>query len=216
MKRSIVSVIFAFIAIFALAAQDKPDALKLYRNGRDLEAIGRTQDAQAAYTQAIEICKQDLLDNPKNMDAYTIYSWSQMRLGKYRDAVNTATEALKINTDYRIVETLAESYFYLGSHKEALKNMEKYIDAAPRGERISTAYFFVGEIYRLGKQYNKADIAYSAAVLLEPAISLWWYRLGTVRETVGDKKGATDAYQRAIKLRSDYKDAIEGLNRVRT
>ncbi len=94
--------------------------------------------------------------------------------------------------------------------------MEKYIDAAPKGERISTAYFFVGEIYRLGRQYNKADIAYSAAVHLEPAISLWWYRLGTVRETVGDKKGASDAYQRAIKLRPDYKDATEGLNRVRT
>jgi len=216
MKRSIISLFFALTAILALAAQDKPDALKLYRNGRDLEAIGRTQDAQEAYVQAIEVCKQDLLDNPKNMDAYTIYSWSQMRLGKYRDAVNTATEALKINTDYRIVETLAESYFYLGSHKESLKNMEKYIDAAPKGERISTAYFFVGEIYRLGKQYNKADIAYSAAVLLEPAISLWWYRLGTVRETVGDKKGASDAYQRAIKLRPDYKDATEGLNRVRT
>ena len=216
MKRSIAALILALIASLSLAAQDKPDALKLYRNGRDLEAVGRAQDAQAAYNQAIEVCKQDLLENPKNMDAYTIYSWSQMRLGKYKDAVVTATEALKINTDYRIVETLAESYFYLGSHKEALKNMEKYIDAAPKGERISTAYFFVGEIYRLGKQYNKADIAYSAAVHLEPAISLWWYRLGTVRETVGDKKGASDAYQRAIKLRPDYKDASEGLNRVRT
>ncbi len=216
MKRSIFFLIVALMSSVTLVAQDKPDALKLFRNGRDLEAVGRAQDAQAAYNQAIEVCKQELLENPKNMDAYTIYSWSQMRLGKYKEAVNTATEALKINTDYRIVETLAESYFYLGSHKEALKNMEKYIDAAPRGERISTAYFFVGEIYRLNKQYNKADIAYSAAVHLEPAISLWWYRLGTVRETVGDKKGSSDAYQRALKLRPDYKDATEGFNRVRT
>ena len=36
-------------------------------------------------------------------------------------------------------------------------------------------------------------------------------------ETVrGTKKGAQEAYQRAIKLRPDYKEAADGLNRVRT
>jgi tetratricopeptide (TPR) repeat protein len=216
MKRRLFSMIFACVSLVALAAQDKPDALKLYRNGRDLEATGRSDDAKAAYNQAIEVCKTELGDNPKNMDAYSIYGWSLVRLQRYGEAVGVCQEALKVAPDPRVVETLGEAYFYIAEYKEALKNMEKYVDAAPKGERASTAYFFVGEVYRLNKQFNKAEMAYSSAVNLEPGISLWWYRLGAVRETIGDKTRATEAYQRALKLRPDYKEANEGLNRVRT
>lgn len=217
--RSPFTVACALLFFFLLAgagAQEKQDALKLYRNGRDLDAVGRAEDARKAYAQAIEVCKQDLADNPKNMDAYAIYGWSLLRMGKYQDSVNICVEALRASNDTRIVESLGEAYFYLGNYKESLKYMERYVDAAPRGERISTAYFFVGEIYRINQQYNRADISYSAAVFLEPSISLWWFRLGSVRENVGDKRGATDAYQRALKLRPDYKDANDGLTRVRT
>lgn len=216
MKRIITALALLVLAVILAPAQDKPDALKLYRNGRDLEAAGRSADASEAYRQAIEICKQDLVVNPKNMDAYTIETWALIRLGKYQESVDRCTEALKVTNDYRVVETMGEAYFYLRQYKESLKQMERYVDAAPKGERISTAYFFIGEIYRLTREYNHADIAYSTAVYLEPSLSLWWYRLGTVRESVGDKTGAQTAYQRALKLRPDYKEANEGLNRVRT
>ena len=216
MKKCGFIVMCLFLASVSVFAQDKPDALKIYRNGRDLEAAGRIEDAKVMYAKSIEVCLEDLVANPKNMDAFTIQGWALIRLGKYQETVKVCVDALKITPDYRITETLAEAYFYQDNHKESLKNMEKYIDAAPRGERISTAYFFVGEIYRINKQYNKAEIAYSAAVYLEPAISLWWFRLGTVRESVGDKTFAIDAYQRALKLRPDYKAALEGLNRLKT
>lgn len=216
MKRRYIAGAMILLSLLAAVAQEKPDALKSYRHGRDLEVVGRMEDAKAAYSEAIEICKEDLVTSPRNMDAYTIYGWSYLRMGNYRDTVTICQEALKIANDYRIVETMGEAYFYLGNYKESLKNMEKYIDAAPRGERISTAYFFIGETYRIIRQYNRADIAYSAAVHLEPAIALWWFRLGTVRETVGDKTGSSDAYRRAIKLRPDYQEAAEGLKRVRT
>ncbi len=209
-------IIACMVLISGLAgAQDKPDALKFYRNGRDLDAIGRTEDARAMYQQSIDVCMLDLSANPKNMDAYTVRGWALIRLEKYQETVDVCLEALKINSDYRIVETLGEAYFYQGNFKDSLKNMEKYIDAAPRGERISTAYFFVGEIYRITKQMNRAEIAYSAAVYLEPSISLWWFRLGGVRESVGDKQWAIEAYQRALKLRPDYKPASEALSRLR-
>lgn len=216
MKRSIFVLFCILAGVAVLSAQDKPDALKLFRAGRDLEAAGRVEDAKSSYSQSIDVCKKDLAENPKNMDAYTIYGWALVRLGKYQDSINISIEGLKVNPDYRIMETIAESNFFLANYKEALKYMEKYIDAAPSGERISTAYFFEGEIYRMNKQANRADIAYSTAVYLEPSISLWWFRLGSVRESVGDKKGAVDAYQHALKLRPDYKDAADGLSRVRT
>ena len=53
--------------IFAQTTE-KPDALLLYRRGRDLEAVGRTQEADQLYNQSIEICKQELKlpDGPVN------------------------------------------------------------------------------------------------------------------------------------------------------
>lgn len=216
MKRRTSLLILALAVFAALPAQDKPDALRLYRNGRDLEAAGRTDDAKAAYTQAIDVCKLDLTANPKNMDAYTIYGWSLVRLGKYQETIDLSLESLKIAQDPRVMETIGEAYFFQRNFKDSLKFMEKYVDAAPNGERIATAYFFVGETYRLTKMYNKAEISYSAAVHKEPAVSLWWYRLGSMREALGDKKNAQAAYERALRLRPDYKEASDGLSRVRT
>jgi len=215
MKRSAVSFMLALICLLAAQAQEKEDALKVYRYGRDLEAAGRVADAKATYSRAIEVCRKDLEANPKNMDAYSIIGWSLLRMGNYQEAVDASLEAMKVIPDYRVIETLGEGYFYLENYRESLKYMERYIDGAPRGERISTAYFFVGEIYRMSKKYNHADIAYTTACHLEPAISLWWFRLGTVRESLGDKKGAFAAYQSALKLRPDYKDASEGVARTR-
>ena len=207
----------AFVAFIApLAAQERPDALRYFRTGRDLEAAGRADDAAAAYRRSIEICRDDLAANSRNMDAYTIYGWALVRLNRHQEAVDLGLEALKISNDVRVIQTMGEAYFYLRNYRESLRQMERYVDAAPRGDRVSTAYFFIGEIYRIQGQFNKADIAYSQAVFLEPALPLWWFRLGSVREQVGDKPGARTAYERAIRLRPDYREATEGLARVRS
>lgn len=196
--------------------QGKPDALRSYRAGRDFEARNRMGEASASYNEAIEICKQDLVVNSRNMDAYTIYGWALVRLTRYQEAVQICTAALNITYDPRIVETMGEAYFYLDNYRESLRNMERYTDSAPRGERISTAYFFMAEIYRLTRRYNLAEFAYTTAVHHEPALSLWWYRLATVREEIGDNSGAADAYNRALRLRPDYREASDGLRRVQS
>ncbi len=196
--------------------QPKPDALRSYRIGRDYEARNRTKEAEEAYKEAIEICKQDLVVNSRNMDAYTIYGWALVRLTRYQEAVQICNTALNISFDPRIIETMGEAYFYLDNYRESLRNMEKYTDVAPKGERISTAYFFMAEIYRLTRRYNLAEFAYTTAVYYEPALSLWWYRLATVREETGNNSGAADAYRRAIQLRPDYREATDGLRRVQS
>ena len=199
-----------------LYAQEKADALKLYRTGRSLDSAGRTEEAKASYTAAVNVCLAELRQNPRNMDSYTVYTWSLFRLHRYHETVAACNEALKIASDVRIIETLGEAYFYLNDYKESLRQMERYIDMAPTGERASIAYFYVGDIYRLTKRYQKADIAYSAGVHLEPSNALWWYRLGLARELAGYKQSAQDAFQQALNIRKDYKEAAEGLARVQS
>jgi len=197
-------------------AQEKPDALKTYRLGRDLEAMGRMADAGVRYDEAVRICKEEISQNATNMDSYTVLTWALLRQKKYTEVVDWGLRGLKINaSDYRVIETLGEAYFYLDNFKESLRYMQKYADAAPQGERVSVAYFFIGEIYRLQQRFRHADIAYTTAVKLEPAMSLWWYRLATVRESAGENPGAVQAYEQALRLNPNYKEALQGLERAR-
>ncbi|MGI5074462.1 tetratricopeptide repeat protein [Treponema vincentii] len=213
-KRITVILTVLMCASGLIYAQEKADALKLYRTGRSLDSAGRSEEAKESYTAAVGVCLAELRQNPRNMDSYTVYTWALFRLHRYRETVTVCNEALKIASDARIIETLGEAYFYLNDYKESLRQMERYLDMAPTGERASVAYFYTGDIYRLTKRYQKADIAYSAAVYLEPSNSLWWYRLGLAREQAGYKQSARDAFQRALNIRKDYKEAAEGLARV--
>jgi len=201
---------------FPLIAQDKPDALQTYRIGRDMEAQGRLNDASAKYDEAVRICQNEIAQNATNMDSYTVLTWALLRQKKYPDTVTWGLKGLNVNpNDYRIIETLGEAYFYLNNYPESLKAMQKYVDSVPQGERVSVAYFFMGEIYRIQQQFRHADIAYTMAVNLESDISLWWYRLGLVRENAGDYASAVQAYTQALKLNPAYKEASDGLDRAK-
>uniref|UniRef100_A0A7C3I782 Tetratricopeptide repeat protein n=1 Tax=Gracilinema caldarium TaxID=215591 RepID=A0A7C3I782_9SPIR len=211
---------FIVLVLFSISvagfAQEKPDALKSYRIGRDLEVQGRMNDANARYEEAIQICKQEIAQNATNMDSYTVLTWALLRQKKYNDVIEWAQKGLKVNPgDYRVIETMGEAYFYLNQYDLSLKNMQKYIDSAPNAERISVAYFFMGEVYRIKQKYNHADIAYTTAVRLEPNMPVWWYRLGLVREALGDYAGSLKAYERAVQLNPSYKEAVDGADRVK-
>jgi tetratricopeptide (TPR) repeat protein len=195
----------------------RPDALRSYRTGRDLESQSRMDEALIHYDEAVRICLNEINQNALNMDSYTVLTWTLQRQGKYRDVLTWGERGLQINAnDYRIIETMGEASFYLDDYDQSLRYMQRYIDAIPEGDRVSVAYFFMGEIYRLRNQYFRADIAYTAAVRLEPNSALWWYRLGITRENLGDYTPAMEAFQRAINLNPNYREAADALSRVRT
>ena len=204
------------VSSIPLFAQDKPDALKTYRQGRDFEAQGRNADATERYDMAVRICKDEIAQNATNMDSYAVLTWALLRQRKYRETIEWGLKGLKINlNDYRVIESLGEAYFYIDDYKESLRQMQKYVDSAPQGERVSVAYFFMGEIFRIQRKPKHADIAYTTAVKMEPNIALWWYRLGMAREQGAEYASAAFAYERALTLSPSYKEASEALDRVR-
>lgn len=220
MKRLPSIIVFSAFVLFLsqvpLFAQEKPDALKTYRQGRDFEAQGRTADANERYEKAISICKEEIAQNAGNMDSYAVLTWTFIRQRKYQETIEWGLKGMKVNpSDYRVTESLGEAYFYLSDYKESLKYMQKYVDSAPQGERVSVAYFFMGEIFRIQRKFKHADIAYTTAVKMEPSLALWWYRLGTVREQASEFSPAAAAYEKAVSLSPSYKDASEALERVR-
>jgi tetratricopeptide (TPR) repeat protein len=192
------------------------DALQNYRTGRDLEAGNRTEEAGRYYAEAIRMCMNEISRNEATPDTYAILTWTLRRQRKFNEVISWGEQALRISAnDYRIIETMGEAYFYLNDYPRSLSFMQRYVNSLPQGEQASTAYFFIGETFRLQGRFRHADIAYTTALQLAPGISLWWYRLGSVREAVGDYIPAIQAYERALRLNPDYPEASQGLERVR-
>jgi tetratricopeptide (TPR) repeat protein len=200
----------------ASGTRPSPGALQSYRSGRDLEARERMQDAEFYYNEAVRICTDEISRNAATRDSYTVLAWTLQRQRKYADVIIWGERGLRLFADeYRIMETMGEAYFYLDDYDNSLRFMQRYVNFLPQGERASVAYFFIGEIYRLRRKYRHADIAYTTAVRLEPGVALWWYRLGTVRESAGDKGPAATAYDQALRLNPNYQQARDGAARLR-
>jgi tetratricopeptide (TPR) repeat protein len=192
------------------------NALQNYRIGRDLESRNRFEEANTYYNEAIRLCMDELNRNNSNMDSYTILTWSLLRQRRYTEVINWGDRALRINPgDYRIVETMGEAYFFLNDYEHALIMLQRYAASMPRGDRSSTVYFFMGEIYRNQRKYLHADIAYTTAVNLESGVSLWWFRLGTVREAAGEYASAIEAYEKVLIINPNYREATEALERAK-
>jgi tetratricopeptide (TPR) repeat protein len=192
------------------------DALQNYRIGRDLEAGNRMEEAELYYTETVRICMDEISRNEARMDTYAALTWALRRQRKFTEVVRWGEQALLINAnDYRIIETMGEAYFYLNDYPQSLRFMQRYVNSLPHGDQAPMAYFFIGEIYRLQERFRHADMAYTTALQLAPGISLWWYRLGMVREAFGDYIPAIQAYEQALRLTPNYPEALEGLARVR-
>ena len=193
-----------------------PDALQNYRIGRDLESRNRFDEANTYYNESVRICLEELNRNGSNMDSYTVLTWTLLRQRRYAEVINWGDRALRINAgDYRVVETMGEAYFYLNDYEHSLIMMQRYAASMPRGDRASTVYFFMGEIYRNQRKYLHADIAYTTAVTLEGSMFLWWYRLGTVREASGEYASAVEAYEKSLALNPGYRETTEALERTK-
>jgi tetratricopeptide (TPR) repeat protein len=185
-----------------LSAQNRPDALVEYRNGN--------------YERAVAICKEEIAQNPSNMDSHVVICWSLLRLNRHEEAAVYARAGRDISRyDVRITEILGEISYFGGRNAEALQYFQEYVNLAPDGQRIDMVYYFLGEIYiRLGR-YRHADIALSTAVHWMPGNAAWWTRLAYARENAGDLTEAVAAYERALALDSQLSDARRGLDRVR-
>ena len=202
MRRLTVSGLLLCLVIVAAQAQEKPDALAMYLEGR--------------YEEAIQVCLAEIEALPRNMDSYVVMGWSLIELERYEEALEQAQKALSVSPyDPRVAEIAGESLFHLGENQEALKHFEQYVFIAPTGGRIDRVYYFMGEIFiRLG-QYNNADIALSTALHFDESVARWWSRLGYAREMGEQYQWAMEAYENALRLNPNLMEARDGLASVK-
>jgi len=212
-----ISILFALIV--PLAAQEASpgaDALLLYQRGRDLETANKAAEAEQSYRDAIVVCDAEIIANPARMDSYVVKSWCLHRLKRHKEVISTGLAALKQSTDYRIIEVMGEAYYHVDDMQSCLRYLQRYVDSVPESaDRVSSAYFYMGEAYLRLKQYAHADIAYTIAVYKTPSMNKWWFRLGTAREGSGDVEGAVAAYEKSLSLNPAFAEAAQARDRLK-
>jgi tetratricopeptide (TPR) repeat protein len=193
--------ILAFLICVPAFAQEKPDALELYKTGK--------------YLEAIKVCQEEMAESPKNIDSYVVLGWSQLKLRRHAEALETAENADEISPhDPRLVQIMGEAKYYLGRIGDALASLEEYVRLRPAGDRIARVYWLMGECFISLKEYQNADIAISTALYHEDNNAGWWARLGYARELANDLRLARDAFDRALRLDPNLIDAQRGKERV--
>jgi len=168
------------------------------------------------FENAVNICREEIAENPNNMESHVVICWALIRLNRFDEAMRYAREGRVLNRfDVRITQILGEINFHQGRNDEALRFLQEYAANAPEGQRISTVYYHMGEIYIRQGKFRHADIALSTAVHWVPGNASWWFRLGFTREYAGDPNSAIEAYERALSLNSQLEDARRGIDRIR-
>ena len=206
------------ITILPLGAQDSYSAaLSLFWDGRRLEmAETRKAESQLAFQRSLAMTERLLSKEPSNPDLQTLKTWNLFRLHRYVDTVVYAQSVLNTREDHRVLETMAEALFFLNKNEEALSAFGRYFTIAPENDdRRSSAFYYVGEIYFRIKKYEHADIAFSTAVSMEKNMYYWWYRLGLVKEILGQYRRAYEAFNTSLSLKSNFKPALEARERVK-
>ncbi|MBQ9239236.1 MAG: tetratricopeptide repeat protein [Treponema sp.] len=207
MRKTCLYIVFVAMSLLhsMLPAQNLPpqrDALVLYNNGQ--------------YAEAIAVCEEELHTDPTRVDAYVVMCWALIGNRQYVEAEQRAQDGLQVHPyDLRLVESLAEAYYYLGRNTAAMEQFERYVSNVPENNgRVSTAYYFMSELYIRQGRYQHADISLSMAVRKRPTADTWWVRLGYVRERAGNYTEALEAYDEAVRLNPLLNDAIVGQRRV--
>lgn len=200
----------------AQGTQTLEAALQLYSRGRQYQAAGQDAEAQKAFSSSLTAVETILAASPGRKDVVYLECWNLFRLGRHKDVVAVAEKALADSKDYRVAETLAESLYFLERDEEALRYFASYAETAPQeDERYSSAYYYAGECYMRLKKYEHADIAFSTAVSLEKGMYFWWYRLGSVKELLGQYKRAYESYGKTLELKPGFSAAVDARARVK-
>ncbi|MCA8114947.1 tetratricopeptide repeat protein [Burkholderia cepacia] len=207
-----------------------------HRFGKVLEALGRLDEAEQAFGQA-------LLIEPQSADVLTDLGNLLRVLGRHAEAELAYRLAITVRTDsvlahanlgailvdmQRLPEAEAasrqalvlcpdhpEAHYNLGV---ALQNLDRlpeaeaaYRDAIRCRPGLPQPHNNLGCVLRAQGRHDEAMAVFAEALSLAPDMAEVHYNLGTTFAHAGRHDDAERAYRRALELRADYGDARFGL-----
>ena len=126
-------------------AQDRQSAMDYYRLGRIYQAGGKPQQVWVeSFERARELVEQQLRSDPGDALSHTRLALVYKRLGRFKDAENECTTALRLApTDPDVLYNVSRMYAVHGDKEKALDYLDKALSRRYRLEKIVDMDFYI-------------------------------------------------------------------------
>jgi len=165
--------------------------------GADLPDKGEQLIEKHQFKEALAFYNSKLKDHANDAEAYTAKAEALIGLGKFEQAVDAATAALKIAEDEEAYCQRAFAYIELEKPSLALLDCSKALSLNPKS---SEAYRIRGEVEAEQDQYKKALEDCSIALKLDPKNADAFRVRATVCVALEEYERALSDCQKAIAL----------------
>jgi tetratricopeptide (TPR) repeat protein len=174
-------------------------------NGMALKDVGDTLKAVKSFERAIEKDQQYF---HAYMQLGLLYSAKHSRL-----AIDYFNNALNLNP--KSIEALYALAFFYQENGDYNKAIEKYTMITQIDPKYKQAYYNLGYIHLVYLQvYDVAIKHFTAALQIDPNYPEALYNRGYCYELLGNINFARADYQQALKVKTNYQRAIDGMNRL--
>ncbi|MDM3844989.1 MAG: tetratricopeptide repeat protein [Aphanizomenon gracile PMC638.10] len=165
------------------------------------------------YSEAIQAFEAAIKQKPKFIHlAYYGKGLALGSSGKYPEAITAFEQAVKSQPDF-VPAWLYLSAVYRESNQldKALAAINKAIQLQPNNPNLyNEKYAVLSDL----KKYREAEAAINKAIELSPRAAFYLNR-GVVRDELGNKQGAIDDYNLAIKINPNYEPAYNNRGNAR-
>ena len=187
-------------------SQGNTTASQWLERGNQLWRLGRYPEAIRAFDAAIK-------QKPKFIHlAYYGKGLALYGSGKYSEAITALQQAVQSEPDFVPAwYNLSLVYGYSNQLDKALAAINKAIQLQPNNPNLYNQKLIVLSDL---KKYREAEVAINKAIELSPRAA-FYYNRGNVRDDLGDKQGAIDDYNLAIKFNPNLALAYNNRGLVR-
>ena len=166
------------------------------------------------YPEAIQAFEAAIKQKPKFIHlAYYGKGLALARSGEYPEAITALQQSVQSQPDF-VPAWLLLSAVYRESNQldKALAAIDKAIQLQPNNPNLySQKHAVLGDL----KRYREAAAAINKAIELSPR-AVFYFNRAIVRKDLGDKQGAIDDYNQAIKINPNLADAYYNRGLVRS
>lgn len=175
-------------------------------------AIARQHLKAGRTSQAEDLCRRILRDEPKRAGALHLLGLAASKAARQQQAIALLREATTIDSDF------AEAFSDLGSalraasqHDDAIAACRAAVELRPG---VAEFHNNLGIALADGGELEGAITCYLRAIELKPALANAHYNLANAYRGLDRFDEAVEAYQRAIRIRGDFPEAHNNLGDV--
>ena len=142
---------------------DPTNGVAALRLGQALAGAGKTDEAVAALTTAVENGQADAA-NKQLSNIYLRKAQADLKASKFKEAIADCAKSNEYVESANAYKLAASAATKLNDNKEAIANYEKYLELAPTAKDAAAITFSVGALYQKSGNNAKAKEYYQKVV----------------------------------------------------